>query len=35
MAEICEDAQREGLLLGNKDYNHAVQQLCSLQTHLT
>ena len=34
MVAICENAQREGHFLGNKDLNLPVQQNCGLEIHL-
>ena len=34
MIAICENAQREGHFLGNKDLNLPVQQNCGLDIHL-
>ena len=34
MIAICENAQREGHFLGNKDLNLPVQLNCGLEVHL-
>ena len=34
MVAICENAQREGHFLGNKDLNLPVQLNCGLENHL-